>query len=188
MKSSLLTDSAFRVHTYRNSRMYSRGSEPVICPERAPEFWLQVFLLTTAICFCLKVSTQKEVECIIPAFLQQSRSRTTNWHPVSYPGVHAEAGPVPAEHLSGPVPAAAPQEGPHTAQVHRGRNVRALANKTLIPITKRDYCFGNRVHSHTHRSLIIHLLSAAVSTLTLLCSRWPCSDRDITTGPQQDTA
>lgn len=48
-----------------------------------------------------------------------------------YPGVHAEAGPVPAEHLSGPVPAAAPQEGPNAAQVHRGRNVRAVANKTF---------------------------------------------------------
>lgn len=42
------------------------------------------------------------------------------------PGVHAEAGPVPAEHLSGPVPAAAPQEGAHAAQVHRGRYVRAI--------------------------------------------------------------
>lgn len=54
-----------------------------------------------------------------------------------YPGVHAEARPVPAEHLSCPVPAAAPQEGPHTAQVHRGRNVRVVSDKTLLQITKR---------------------------------------------------
>jgi len=57
-------------------------------------------------------------------------ARTNNGHPVSFPGVRAEAGPVPAEHLSGPVPAAAPQEGPHAAQVHRGRNVRHVANET----------------------------------------------------------
>lgn len=54
-----------------------------------------------------------------------------------YSGVHAEARPVPAEHLSGPIPAAAPQEGPHAAQVHRGRNVRAVSNTTLIQITNR---------------------------------------------------
>lgn len=52
-------------------------------------------------------------------------------HYVLYPGVHAEARPVPAEHLPGPVPAASSQEGPNTAQVHRGRHVRAL-----IQITK----------------------------------------------------
>lgn len=56
---------------------------------------------------------------------------------MSYSGVHAEARPVPAEHLSGPIPAAAPQESPHAAQVHRGRNVRAVSNTTLIQITNR---------------------------------------------------
>lgn len=43
-----------------------------------------------------------------------------NWLVVFCSGVHAEARPVPAEHLPGPVPAAAPQEGAHAAQVHRG--------------------------------------------------------------------
>lgn len=73
--------------------------------------------------------------CIIPTFSSRAIAWTTNWHPVSYTGVHAEAGPVPAEHLPGPVPAAAPQEGPHAAQIHRGRHVRAVINKTWIQIT-----------------------------------------------------
>lgn len=68
------------------------------------------------------------------SLLQRAVGRTTNCHPVSSPGVHAEAGPVPAEHLSGPVPAAAPQEGPHIAQVHRRRNVRAVTNNIFIQI------------------------------------------------------
>ncbi|XP_034065958.1 guanine nucleotide exchange C9orf72 homolog isoform X2 [Gymnodraco acuticeps] len=52
-------------------------------------------------------------------------------------GVHAEAGPVPAEHLSGPVPAAAPQEGPHIAQVHRGRNAER-EEAVSIPAQPKD--------------------------------------------------
>lgn len=65
------------------------------------------------------------VRCL-PPLERQGRScgpGLPNWLPVLRSGVHAEARPVPTEHLPGPVPAAAPQEGAHAAQVHRGRHV-----------------------------------------------------------------
>lgn len=86
--------------------------------------------------FFLKVSTKEGRSVLFRSSSCRAAARTTNWHPVSHPGVHAEAGAVPAEHLSGPVSAAAPQEGPHSAQVHRGRNVRAVTNESLIQIRK----------------------------------------------------
>lgn len=67
---------------------------------------------------------------------------------MSYPGVHAEARPVPAEHISGPVPAVTPQEGPRAAQVHRGRNVRAVSN----PNNKKDYSMATDTLTLTHHA------------------------------------
>lgn len=131
------------------SNFIPKGHNPSSTPMKVlPDLQLQVFLMTPAICFFLKVSTKEGGVYYSNLFSSGAVARTTNWHPVLYPGVHAEARPVPAEHLSGPVPAAAPQEGPHTAQVHRGRNVRALSiKKPLIQITRK--IVSRPLHSHT---------------------------------------
>lgn len=105
---------------------------PVSQPAHCFHVRLQFFLTSTAAAgFFFKVRTIGRGGQVLfhVFFFSPSRvaAQTTNCCPVLFPGVHAEAGPVPAELLSGPVPAAAPQEGPHAAQVHRGRNVRGAA-------------------------------------------------------------
>lgn len=61
--------------------------------------------------------------------------------PLSYPGVHAETWLVPAEHLPGPVPAAAPQKGPDAAQVHRRWHVRPQSNRQDYRETRHKYFY-----------------------------------------------
>lgn len=129
-------------HWYRDRnktvQFILKGHNPSSMPVKV--LWglgLQAFLMTTAICLFLKVITEEGEVYYLSPFTTVAVPWAANWHPVLYPGVHAEARPVPAEHLSSPIPAAAPQEGPHAAQVHRGRNVRAVSNLTLIQITKR---------------------------------------------------
>lgn len=86
------------------------------------------------------LTAHKRDHTVISSFLPpEAAAWNTNWHPVLYPGVHAETWLVPAEHLSGPVPVAAAQKGPHTAQVHRRWHVRTLLDETCVYITKKDY-------------------------------------------------
>lgn len=69
--------------------------------------------------------TQKGPHPVITSFLPpHAATWNTNWHPMLHQGVHAETRLVPSEHLPGPVPVAAPQKGPHAAQVHRRWHVR----------------------------------------------------------------
>lgn len=88
----------------KNNIFYSLRSWPVIYfPQQVPSLWRQRAVLS---------SPWRDRE--------EAAAQASNWLPVLCSGVHAEARPVPAEHLPGPVPAVAPQEGAHAAQVHWG--------------------------------------------------------------------
>lgn len=127
---SHLTDTVFSAHRYKTVEFIPKGLNPSSIPRKD-------FRMTTAIyLFFFKVSPQEGGEYSSLPLSLPAVAWTTNWHPVFYPGVHAEARPVPAEHLSGPVPAAAPQEGPHTAQVHWGWHVRVVSDKTKLQLTR----------------------------------------------------
>lgn len=152
---SHLTDAASRARTYKTNRiLFPWGTAHPPFPWKCSQTcgyrffsWQQQYVSFSRL-------AQRRLECVIPTsyfFFLSSRALalTTNWHPVSYPGVHAEARPVPAEHISGPVPAVTPQEGPRAAQVHRGRNVRAVSN----PNNKKDYSMAtDYTHTHTPRT------------------------------------
>lgn len=174
---SHLTDPVSRAYRHKQSLSHTpQGSQPVIrTHESPPRLACFFFFPHPAVCFSGKVSTKQGEGAYHPV------AQTTNWHPVSYPGVHAEAGPVPAEHLPGPVPAAAPQEGPHAAQVHRGRDVRAPSanNATLIRVAKNRITVWPETAAQKQKKKYFCFTSAP----TLHRSCWPCSDKDVTINP-----
>lgn len=113
----------------------SRTESPAPLPVSISIF----FHMTVAVC-CSRLAHRRDHTIICFFFFfppEAAAARSANWHPVLYPGVHAETRLVPAEHVPGPVPAAAPQKGPDAAQVHRRWHVRPLLVDTLVFITER---------------------------------------------------